>query len=97
MVQPPDGEVQHGGEADPGQIRHQQPAGDLRAAEEGHCRRRDRHPEDHDLDEGPAWLVHPEEDPRPGDVQGKLDDEQRQRYCGGLEAFRLPDQLYLSS
>ena len=56
-VQPPNGEVQHGGEADPGQIRHQQPAGDLRAAEEGHRRGHDRQQQDHNLHEGPARLV----------------------------------------
>ena len=90
-VQSPDCEVQHAGETDPRQVRHHQPASNLRGVEERDRRRYDHQPENHNLRERPAGLMGTEEDPRPSDVQAELHGEQRERSRRGNESLWLPD------
>jgi hypothetical protein len=75
LIQPPDGEVQHSGEAHPNQIGHEKNTGQCRPPPESNRRRCYCSPEQNDVDEGGTRTVKPEEKQRPRRIGDQLDAE----------------------
>jgi hypothetical protein len=73
----------------PRQIRHHQPKCDLRAFEERHGCRHDGQAQNHDLCERPDGQVNAEKDPRPGDVENKLNTPTQSAHPKALDISLL--------
>ena len=91
-VEPPDRRIEGNGEEQPEQVGHeQQPSGpaDVVECDRGH---QDDDPKDDDLEHGPVDQAEPEEQNGPGEIQGELSREARQRNGAVRESGPSPDQ-----
>jgi hypothetical protein len=84
-IQSPYGEVKHAGEADPGEVGHEEPASDFAETEEKEHRPRNGKPQEDDFHDAQADPVMAKENEAPKEVENKLDAKPKESHSPDAE------------